>query len=354
MVTLATETWPSVTAGSAWPAQWTTAVSGGSVTQDGAGRGVLTTAAAANTYGDNAYLNGITATRDLDLTLDVRFASIALGYFVLGLRSNNAASATTSPTSMYYMQINPNAAAGASMEFGKFVAGTQTRVAQFTFGPAWVANTSQMVRFQAIGNTIQIKWWAPASAEPATWGYTVTDTSLSAATGSVWMAMFSGSTATARSVSLDNLVLTNGAAPATGAGTATGSWSFTGTAAGKRAPKASGTGSWAFAGTATGTRPVVGGKTGTASGSWSFAGTATGKRTPKATGTGTWTFAGASVGEAPSASYPYLPVTATIAPHLGTATLAPVPLGTAALATDGTSTAVLASDGTSTAVIQTT
>lgn len=113
---------------------------------------------------------------------------------------------------------------------------------------------------------------------------------------------------------LDNL---NGAAAAPpGAGTATGTWTFTGTASGKRTPKATSSGVWTFAGSAPGKRTpkataggtwtfagnAVGGQVrrGTATGTWTFTGSTTGKRVPKATATGTLAFAGTAAGAAPA------------------------------------------------------
>lgn len=79
-------------------------------------------------------------------------------------------------------------------------------------------------------------------------------------------------------------------------GSGTGTWTFTGTAAGKRTPKASGTGTFTYTGAATGKRVPKG----SGSGSFAFTGLATGKRTPKGAGSGSFQFTGAAIGHTPA------------------------------------------------------
>lgn len=100
----------------------------------------------------------------------------------------------------------------------------------------------------------------------------------------------------------------------TGAGT--GAWAFTAAAAGKKAPQGtaagadtylagytenySAAGGWHFAGAAVGIRPTVDAKAGTGTGTWTFVGAATGKKPAKGTGSGAWTYVGAGVGFRPA------------------------------------------------------
>lgn len=210
MATLATETFPG-TAGAAWPTKWTTgAASGGAVTQDGAGYGALTSTASAYGYGDFAYLTAVN-TRDQDITFDALFPVMAEQYLVVELR---ASTPTTSgaPSNCYYMQIRADGGAGATLDVGKIVGGTQTHFVAFTIGPAVTAGTAIRFRFQAIGNTIGVKWWTPGAAEPATWNYTTTDTALSAATGTVALQMVAGAAATARTGKVATITVTDGTA----------------------------------------------------------------------------------------------------------------------------------------------
>lgn len=245
MAILATETFPG-SSGAAWPGQWTTGVaSTGVVNQDGSGHGVLSSGSASSFYyGDFAYLSGITASRDVDVTLDVTFPAATEGYFVIQLRCASP-TATGGASNSYYIQMDPSRASGVSMDVGKVVSGAQTHLANFTVGPAWSAGTAQRIRFQAIANTVQVKWWAPGSAEPGSWNYTTTDTSLSAATGSVAFQMVNGAAGTSRTVQLSNVTVTNGTASATG----TASLSGAGTLAASGA--SAGTGSASFSGSGT-------------------------------------------------------------------------------------------------------
>lgn len=82
------------------------------------------------------------------------------------------------------------------------------------------------------------------------------------------------------------------ASAATNTGIAAGSWTYAGTAVGKRAPVGTATGSWTYAGAAVGKRAPQA----VATGSWTYAGTAVGTRAPRATADGSWTYAGTAVG----------------------------------------------------------
>lgn len=75
-------------------------------------------------------------------------------------------------------------------------------------------------------------------------------------------------------------------------GSGTGTWAFTGAAAGAVTKRGTGTGSWAFAGSASGATT----KQGTSSGTWTTTGTATGTTTKRGTGAGMFAFLGAAIG----------------------------------------------------------
>jgi hypothetical protein len=289
--TLATETFPGAS-GAAWSAQWTTGVANGAVVnQDGAGHGTLTSSAVAYGFANFAYLSGITAVRDLDITFDAVFPVIAEQYLIVELR-------TTQPTTSggasdsYYIQIDPSRAAGTSIDVGKTVGGVNTDLTVFSFGPAWTANVTQRVRFQVVGDTIQVKWWTPGGTEPSTWGGSLTDTSLTAATGKVAFQIITGAVATARTARVSNITVTDGG---TGAGGGT-------PAAASGAITLSGTGTTTGAATAAGTITLTGTgastATGAASGTITLAGTGTAKGNAAAAGTVTLTGAGSSVGNA--------------------------------------------------------
>jgi hypothetical protein len=95
--------------------------------------------------------------------------------------------------------------------------------------------------------------------------------------------------ATGSQAVIDNF---NVAPPTTPTGTAAGSYTFAGSATGKRVPKGSAAGAYTFAGTAAGKRVPKG----TVSGAYTFTGTAAGKRVPKASAAGAYTDAGAATG----------------------------------------------------------
>ncbi len=81
-------------------------------------------------------------------------------------------------------------------------------------------------------------------------------------------------------------------------GTASGSWSFTGFAAGEHDAEGTASGAWTFAGSATGSAPEVGVADGTASGVWGFTGTATGARASQGSASGEWVITGTAEGAA--------------------------------------------------------
>jgi hypothetical protein len=206
---LASEYFPGAS-GAAWPAQWTTGTASGAVVnQDGAGRGTLTSSAVAYGFANFAYLSGIAAWRDLDVAFDATFPSTAESYLVVELRG---AQPTTggAPSNCYYLQIDPNGVSGATVDLGKTVAGVNTDLTGFTAGPAFTANTAVRFRFQAVANTVQVKWWTPGGTEPTTWGLTVTDSSLSAATGRVAFQNITGAGATAQTARVSNILVSTG------------------------------------------------------------------------------------------------------------------------------------------------
>lgn len=253
MTTLATETWTG-TDGAAWPAQWTTGVVNAATATIVSNAGQLTYGTGASfAAGAKAYLSGLTAATNLDVTFDVKFANLNEQYLWVALRCPDASIGAT-PTNAYYINIFPGNGA-ASIEVDKNVAATAT-----TIGAAATVNAGQFtagvyrtVRFQAVGNTLQVKVWNTGSAEPGTWNWTGTDTSFTAATGKVWLGTFAGSAANAGNATIDNLIVTDGAA------TGSGSLALTGT--GTLAVSGSGTrvGSGSLALTGTGTLTLAGG-----------------------------------------------------------------------------------------------
>jgi hypothetical protein len=69
--------------------------------------------------------------------------------------------------------------------------------------------TPTRMRMRCVGTTLQYKIWPAASAEPASWTATVTDSTYSAA-GAFGIAMSSGNSLASQTVYLDNLTITDG------------------------------------------------------------------------------------------------------------------------------------------------
>lgn len=230
--TLATEKFTG-TSGAAWPTQWTTlSGSGGTVTQDGAGRGKLVSSATPYTNGNWALLK-TTAIADLDVTLDVTFPVIAEEYLSLELRASAPASATTLPSDSYFLQIFPGNGTnsmGVSVRSG----GNETSLSGDIAAGAWTANTARRIRFQAIGSTIAVKVWVPTATEPTTWAWSGSNGVLASTKGSVLVAAASGAAATARTALISNVTVSTGttAAPvSTGGGAGAGGSTGGGTVA---------------------------------------------------------------------------------------------------------------------------
>lgn len=82
----------------------------------------------------------------------------------------------------------------------------------------------------------------------------------------------------------------------TRSGSAAGAWAFTGAAVGESVRNGSASGSWTFTGSASGTAPEVGMASGAASGTFTYTGTAAGERPAGGSAAGSWAFTGAAAG----------------------------------------------------------
>jgi hypothetical protein len=208
MTTLATETWTGTT-GAAWPTQWTVSNPNGTATiQGNAGQLTFPTGASYQS-GALATLSGMTATRDTDVTVTVTFSQVTdEAYFWIGLRKSGTFGTNDYG---YYLSLYPGTGGAQIL---KHVSGTETVISSALGLGSWVAGTARKVRFQAVGNTVQVKAWPVGSQEPATWNFSTTDTSLSANTGAVFLGTFGGAAANASigSITVDDLSVTDGAA----------------------------------------------------------------------------------------------------------------------------------------------
>lgn len=233
MATLATELWTGTSG--AWPAQWTTT----GTTALNANRGAMTTTAAAYSASVTANLTGMTATRDIDVVVDITFSNVDEQYWYLFIRATSPSAGAT-PSDGYSVTIFPGNGAN-SMGVSVWSAGNETQLSGDLAAGAWVANTARRVRFRALGNTIAVRVWDPAVAEPATWLYTTTNAVQSAATGKVSLIGAVGGPAAARSAYFDNLAVTSDGTTTSAPGSTTASASGSGTLTASLAGGSSGT-----------------------------------------------------------------------------------------------------------------
>lgn len=222
MTTLATETWTGAN-GAAWPSQWGTLFGAGATActiQTNAGQMVSGTSAYA--WGSAAWLANIAPT-DVDVTVDITFGAIVEQYFSIVLRGDTPVNLGAAGTG-YECMIYP-ANGTATLGINGYIGGGQVALSGDLQAGAWVAGTARRVRFRVVGSSIKIKVWAPASAEPTTggplndgWLWTGTDTRVTAP-GRVRL-NYSQAASTNRTVTLDNLTVTDGATAANFSGTA--------------------------------------------------------------------------------------------------------------------------------------
>jgi hypothetical protein len=206
--TYATETFTG-TNGAAWPAQWTTAVNTGGVVDIQTNTGRLVSSPGSYTLDNKAYLNGMTAVKNMDITLDVSFPDVTNEqYLFIFLRSDDTVAANVPPNG-YELLIKPWNGVD-TFAVRKKVSNVNTNISGDLNLGAFTASTAKRVRFQVIDDTLKVKVWDPAGAEPGTWFWSATDNSLSANTGKVLLQMNSGNAAASRTVNIDNITVTNG------------------------------------------------------------------------------------------------------------------------------------------------
>jgi hypothetical protein len=177
---LAAEFW-SGASGAALPAQWTTSIaSGGSAAQSGAGYATLNPGASGAYLNTWAYLTGMSASVDTDVSGWFSSASLVESYQAISVRATSG-TAHAVPTGAYtttgYSLLCYYTSGGAiELDIGKAglnVAGATATKSGFT------ANQQVNYRLRVTGTTstrIQARIWTGAS-EPATWDIDVADSS---------------------------------------------------------------------------------------------------------------------------------------------------------------------------------
>jgi len=214
MVTLASETWTGTT-GAAWPSQWTSSVAGTAAANTiQSNRGQLLSSSSATYASDTvAYLTSLLSA-NFDITVDVIFPTVNEQYVSIMGRSTSvpvasAVGGTAPSQNAYFANVFPHNGT-ATVSVSKYLAGAETSLSGDLQGGSWSANVAKTIRFQGIGTALKIKVWATGSAEPSTWLWQGTDSSITAA-GRIGFAHVNGWQITSRAVQFDNLVITDGA-----------------------------------------------------------------------------------------------------------------------------------------------
>ena len=158
------------------------------------------------------YVNGasaratatMTSVVNSEATFSYRFSDRNASSFLrIFLRASGATGANQMPNA-YRVEIASNS---STIALQKFVGNTVTQLGSFTYS----ANTStQRVRFRVQDNVIQARVWPDGTAEPTGWSLTATDSAVTAA-GVLQIAH--SHTSGARSVYLDDLLVTSGVTP---------------------------------------------------------------------------------------------------------------------------------------------
>jgi hypothetical protein len=187
------ETWTGSN-GAVWPKPWTRVLNAGTIDiQSNAGR-ILTPAVAYQT--PVAYRPGIA---NGEMLLDITLASTAEQYVDIGVRSTVAGAA---PTNGYVVSLRVSQNLLHLYDVATS-SGTPAQSVAFTYSA-----TTYRLRFRWQGSTIQARLWATSGSEPGTWTVTTTSSATTDA-GNVQFVYTNGATATATSVTVDNLSLTN-------------------------------------------------------------------------------------------------------------------------------------------------
>lgn len=201
MATLATDTWTG-TNGAAW-SQWTRIGTTGTYTIQ-ANQGQMVTSATAF-QPTASVLSGMTAAVDQELLVDVGFASVAESYIMVAARTDGTMLAgDVLPTNGFYVLMRT---ALNDVEIGKMTGGTKTILA--TVAKTYSTTTRINVRLRVVGSVFSARLWNVGVTEPSTWDYTATVTTPYLTAG---RPMVGGNTNGTRTVTFDNLTVTDGVA----------------------------------------------------------------------------------------------------------------------------------------------
>lgn len=200
---LAIESWTG-TDGAVWPSQWTS-VTGNTIKTN---RGQMI---AAGTHGaQQAYLSGMAATTDTDTVVTVLPPTSGEWYATLAARTTaiTAASGNAAfPNNGIAVQLKAPSSTSTvptQLEIDRIVAGTRTAVSSANIALTADA-TGYKIRLSVQGSTYSVKVWRASDVEPSAWTATYTDATPYSVAGRTWLAVQSGTAATAVTAAWDDL-----------------------------------------------------------------------------------------------------------------------------------------------------
>jgi hypothetical protein len=191
--------------GSPWPG-WTTGESRASVSVSG-GEGRIAYDDASGAYG-RAQLTAVAPRVDGEVLVSYRWSATGpTGYLNLYLRGSGGWQNAYRPRSGYGIELASNS---STVSVRRNAGGTVATIGTVGGGQQ-VSTARQWIRFRVVGTTISFRTWLDGQPEPTAWGWTGTDATVSAA-GQVHLSLVrGGANVGARSVSIDDLTVTDGA-----------------------------------------------------------------------------------------------------------------------------------------------
>ena len=190
--------------GAGWGSNWAASNSNGSVVTSG-GVGQLTYTDVASAY-SRAQLTGVAAKADTEVLTSFRWSqSTALSYLSVYARGTGGWQNGYRPRNGVGLQL---ASTSTAVDVQKNVNGTMTTVRRDT-GVAAVTTAKQWLRLRVSGTTLQYKVWTDGQTEPAGWEQTATGVDVTGAGQLFIAASRAGSNSGAKTVSFDDLSITD-------------------------------------------------------------------------------------------------------------------------------------------------
>lgn len=195
----------SLADGSPWPG-WATSGSRASVSVVGGG-GRIAYDDAAGAYG-RAQLTDVAPGADGEVLLSYRWSATgAAGYLNLYLRGSGGWQNAYRPRDGYGIELSSTS---STVTVRRNSGGTLATIGSVSGGQQ-LTTARQWIRFRVVGTTISFRSWLDGQPEPAVWWWTGTDATVTTP-GQVHLSLVRGGTNVgARSVTVDDMVVTDGA-----------------------------------------------------------------------------------------------------------------------------------------------